>query len=609
MARGGAPAATQGPNAQGQRKARLRAFDEWVGKPVGQELRRRACARRAQKCLGFALEAPLNFTAHTWRTLREQDLIAVVTEHRHSILRGDPPLMKLHQVVMPHIYAAVRDCAGGVVTALAYGIPDMSQLLGDTAALQAFKVASLVHSSLDACGGSEWELTRPDSPGTRFAPNFLAFPLLLGFTQRRCGDGAPRIFVQDVGRAQHAARCSTGLRSTEAWFHRQLLYSDCSMDTTATAQLVFIPLYSVCNHYRMQRWTEVAEHGSRFPFVRPYFELAEAHMAIVRELPRRSGNLADYLLFFPEEKWPMFGMGDSSLTRPRLLVVEARPIHCTHYDQVRIEEVLVSNSKVRVRCFHCHSCFRQGYDVVIPSFIDYYTRELLSRGNFAYHERRFLIVWFGNGGPGSTDGTYGEVVNWRWRLQSLQHIKHVVIGGYHESYEYLLGESRFCLVPKGLGYWTHRLYEAIRAGCIPVILSDHLVLPFQGVAGIDWTQFSVKWPEELIGLELYRWLLYLDRSRGPALKAALDEVACWFDYHSEGDCNPLSAALQELAAPPMLELPAFWHSPNFALRTPEELLQRWLRERSLAANASEIPHMVPFREQMEASRRYGGSLA
>mmetsp|Transcript_105943 Transcript_105943/g.341794 ORF Transcript_105943/g.341794 Transcript_105943/m.341794 type:complete len:459 (-) Transcript_105943:18-1394(-) len=450
--------------------------------------------------------------------------------------------------------------------------------------------------------------------GTRFAPNFPALPALFGLSHpTRCGAAAPRVFVRDLGRSKSFVRCSTGLRSTETWFHRLLLHSDCAAADEASADLVFLPLSSLCNHFRLQGWTDMQDHAWRFPFVRPYYELAAEHAELLREVRRTSGRLDNHLLFFAEEKWPMFGMGSSaSSDRPRLLVVEARPVHCSHYDRVRVEENIETLTRMRWRCFHCFSCFRPNYDVVVPSFIDYYSRTLLIENDLPYGHRRWLVMWYGSGGPESQDGTYCEVINWRWRLASLIGLKSVAIGGSYEAYEYLLGESRFCLVPKGLGYWTHRLFEVIRAGCIPVILSDHVVLPFQGVAGIDWTHFSVKWPEEQIGIELYRWLLHLDRHRGQQLKAALDKVACWFDYHPDEPegCSAMHATLLALASPMPVErrLPDFWNSPNFRLRTPEEQLELWQRERELSTNATETPAMELFQERLEGGAAFGGVL-
>ena len=39
---------------------------------------------------------------------------------------------------------------------------------------------------------------------------------------------------------------------------------------------------------------------------------------------------------------------------------------------------------------------------------------------------------------------------------------------------------RFCLIPKGMTPSSRRLYEAIAAKCVPVVLSDNFVLPFEG---------------------------------------------------------------------------------------------------------------------------------
>lgn len=607
-------------------------------------LRRLACSRRAARCLGFGLLPPWNFSARRWRSLREQDLVAVTVPFHQSLARSQPELSKLHHFVSPHFEDAVRDCAGGAVTALAYGMQDMSQTVGDEVAARAFKLASYVVWVLQSCGGSEWELVRGGGTrGTRFAPNFPAFPSLFGFVrQRSCGIGGSsgvdglRIHIREVGRSDQFVRCSSGLRSTETWFHRQLMSFDCSGPAPARhrergadggVDFIFVPLYSVCNHLRKQGFSELADHAWYFPFARPYFELAEEHQRIVQSLVGDMGALERLLLFFPEEKWPYFGAGwASSLgsglprggagrSRPRLLVVEARPVHCSHYDTVRVE-VAPGDSRVQQhRCFHCHDCFRPGYDVVVPSFFDLYTRTLLMENNLEYHGRRWLVVWLGNGGPDSSDGAYTEVMNWRFRLASMRTLKGAIIGAYHERYEYLLGESRFCLIPKGLGYWTHRLYEAIRAGCVPVILSDHVVLPFQGVEGIDWPLFSAKWPEGHIGPDLYRWLLHLDFHRGPAMKAAVDRVACWFDYHSPADagCHPVRATVAELAkqkaGEQVVRLPDFWNSPKFTLHSPEEQFDEWALAMEAMTNATPLPRAKLDEERRLAGAVFGGLLA
>ena len=45
-----------------------------------------------------------------------------------------------------------------------------------------------------------------------------------------------------------------------------------------------------------------------------------------------------------------------------------------------------------------------------------------------------------------------------------------------------LRQCKFCLVPRGLTPSSRRLYEALAAKCVPVVLSDRFVLPFEGSA-------------------------------------------------------------------------------------------------------------------------------
>ncbi|CAE8674872.1 unnamed protein product, partial [Polarella glacialis] len=64
------------------------------------------------------------------------------------------------------------------------------------------------------------------------------------------------------------------------------------------------------------------------------------------------------------------------------------------------------------------------------------------------------------------------------------------VGPPVRSYFRRMGMSRFCLVPAGLTAWTIHLYEAFFFGCVPVILSDEVSVPFQ--EQIDWPSLSLK---------------------------------------------------------------------------------------------------------------------
>ena len=56
-------------------------------------------------------------------------------------------------------------------------------------------------------------------------------------------------------------------------------------------------------------------------------------------------------------------------------------------------------------------------------------------------------------------------------------------------YVELMERSVFALVPRGDALYSYRLTEALSFGCIPVVLSDGLVLPFDRT--IDWSKVAV----------------------------------------------------------------------------------------------------------------------
>lgn len=41
-----------------------------------------------------------------------------------------------------------------------------------------------------------------------------------------------------------------------------------------------------------------------------------------------------------------------------------------------------------------------------------------------------------------------------------------------------MARAKFCIIPRGKSAWSLRLYESLWVGCIPVILSDRLIIPF-----------------------------------------------------------------------------------------------------------------------------------
>lgn len=54
--------------------------------------------------------------------------------------------------------------------------------------------------------------------------------------------------------------------------------------------------------------------------------------------------------------------------------------------------------------------------------------------------------------------------------------------------------SDFCVCPMGSSSWTLRLYDAILTGCIPVVVSDHVVFPWE--SRVAWKDAVIEWAQD-----------------------------------------------------------------------------------------------------------------
>ncbi len=99
---------------------------------------------------------------------------------------------------------------------------------------------------------------------------------------------------------------------------------------------------------------------------------------------------------------------------------------------------------------------------------------------------------------GNVDSTYSHGVRQELRRQYKNDpyftLKHVTRDGDGKlgmvEYAEQLKQSVFCLAPAGFAPWSARIYEAIHYGCIPVIIADTIILPFDDQ--LNWRDFSIK---------------------------------------------------------------------------------------------------------------------
>ena len=312
-------------------------------------------------------------------------------------------------------------------------------------------------------------------------------------------------------------QCLFGMYGTELLFHKRFQEeaSSCRTDDPHDAEIFFVPSYFKC--------IEVLNYFDAFDS-----DDAEADLLFHNVLhhlrsfgpwfDRKDG--ADHVFLFSWGRHPCRIPGwRLGLRSAILLQVE------NHCEDLNLEKPEPS--------------FSRWKDIIIPGHVDLWrARELLSK-NRPLEDRDVLLCFHGRH-AGNTQ-SYANVSVRTRIMEELAGLSGVSVGGFIEEYHVLMGRSLFCLAPRGITPWTIHLFVALLAGCIPVILSDDLEVPFQEL--LEWPDFSIKWPAENIS-ELYGYLRSIPALELVRLKEGVDQHSCWFNYYSEKEnCNPFAAVM------------------------------------------------------------------
>lgn len=443
--------------------------------------------------------------------------------------------------------AVSQDCLFGTLTVLLAALPAVDYEHGREEAISCITVARALVSAASSqpdefleartlASASGWKVEailstlqtyemalglaplRPSGPCQ--GPKIFVYPSppVVGGAAAKSLQTGPQHYLQAL--AQAPLQCLFGMYGTELLFHRRLLEEAQACSTDAEeAELFFVPSYFKC--------IEVLNYFDGFDSSgAEATRLLEQTLDHIRSFGPFFDRLdgADHVVLFSWGRFPCRLPGWRSELRSAIfLQVEDR---C---QDLNTEGPSVS--------------FNRWKDVMIPGHIDKWRALELRSKNLPFEARDVLISFHGRH-SGNAE-SYGNVTVRTTIMSDLSGLPGVSVGGFIEDYHKLLGSSRFCLAPRGITPWTIHLFVAMLAGCIPVILSDDLEAPFQEL--VDWTQFSIKWPMEAAGNELYNYLVAIPADQLQELKRMVDKHACWFDYYSEDEsCNPFLAVLEML---------------------------------------------------------------
>ncbi|KAJ4970566.1 hypothetical protein NE237_003665 [Protea cynaroides] len=138
--------------------------------------------------------------------------------------------------------------------------------------------------------------------------------------------------------------------------------------------------------------------------------------------------------------------------------------------------------------------------------------------------RRPILAFFAGGKHGTIRLLLLE--HWKNKDEDVQVFEYLP---RNMSYEEKMRKSKFCLCPSGYEVASPRIVEAIYAGCVPVLISDHYVPPFSEI--LNWKTFSVEVRVAEIP-NLKRILMDISSRQYIKMQRRLIQVRRHFELHS-----------------------------------------------------------------------------
>ncbi|CAD7941100.1 unnamed protein product [Amoebophrya sp. A120] len=361
-------------------------------------------------------------------------------------------------------------------------------------------------------------------------------------------------YLEAVGHG--LSNCQFGMYGTEVAFHRYLQQAVVRVARPEDANLFFIPSYFKC--IELLNWVDGFHQPSDGSETTPASDHPDGAAAPAKAPADRPESLVllQQTMDFVKRSGPWFARNNGADhvvlfswgRHPCAIAPDWQTIVGKNVIQLQVEdhcEDLNEKGTAPVSTFQAHK------DVIIPGYTDPWRAKELKRQNRRLDQRRYLLTFHGrspqNAASYENVTIRGEIVSQYENLPP--DVKPwVAIGGFVEDYHELLGQSMFCLAPRGITPWTIHLYIAFLVGCIPVILSDHFRLPFSSF--LDYASAAVRWPEQDFSLAalLDHLRNLLESGAATELKKQVDRLSCWFDYDlwDAADCSPYRGAMRQL---------------------------------------------------------------
>ena len=352
----------------------------------------------------------------------------------------------------------------------------------------------------------------------------------------------------------------TAQHSSDVWLHKGLLnHASRTMDPEA-ADVVFVPFYGAVS-YELGDCRGVS-HRSRIEL------LAETMRNSPLWAAKGKADRPGRRFALPITHWRIA----ATLTSPlRELLESSQAVTLTQdpyfFDQTRGLPNMYGDSSWMVPGWGCRA-FNGHFNVIVPYPANY--GNVLTPLALKEHEHRPQLVQFrGNTKlslcaartrmkvqPPASCGLRSQLVEAASQRCPSADLKLEAIGRTNENHFAFaanfstsqqtasMRRSTFCLIPRGDTPSSRRLYDAVAAGCIPVVISDELPgqLPYQH--DLNWSSFTHEVAEELVmedACALFDSLRHMPPWRVHELQANLRKARRQLIY---GEKSPTSLGFQ-----------------------------------------------------------------